>query len=316
MLKLRPSDATNLIDQDTGRDHLSVSSLSMQLNCQRRYQLHYETRLRLRQKSLPLSLGAAYALALESRDPNAGVLALEQERTIWDQSDQDKLDIDTQIVRSAAQAYLTRWPEMPAEVREFGFKVRLRNPWTGAPSRTFDLLGYVDGLYGIGPTDQHGLIENKLVSQITEVSIRRLPLDRQLAIMRYGVWRATGAEVAYVDYRFVRKPTIRQRQNETVDDFILRLRDDYIERPDFYTHEEILACSSEDLLRTEAELWVWAEQLRQARATGFWPRNTSHCADFGGCAYIPVCTGDTDAENLYEIKPRDLDEKPQEQMGS
>lgn len=306
-LRLRDPEGVNLIGVETGREHLSVTSLSALLNCQRRYQLHYETRLRLRDKPTALSLGGAYAKALEERDPTAGSRALAAERTIWSQEDQDRLEIDCAIVEACAETYLAHWPERDDELREFGFRVRLRNPWTGSPSRTFDLLGYADGLFP--SMGNWGLIENKLVGQVTQVSVKRLPLDRQLALMAYGVWRATAVPVVDVDYRFVRKPSIRQRQGETVAEFTERLREDYRTRPDFYCVEEHLVRSAEDLLRIEAELWVWADQLRQAKATGFWPRNTSHCADFGGCAYIPVCVGDPDAEHLYEIKPRS-DERP------
>jgi uncharacterized protein YukE len=186
-----------------------VSSL---LNCQRRYQLHYVTRLRPLQRPGYFSLGAAYQTSLEHMDPLAGVAALRKERTIWDQKDQDRLDIDAAIVECCASLYLAKWPERDAERREYGYKVRLRNPWTGYFSRTYDLLGYADGLYPIAwdePDAAYGLIENKLVAQVTAVSVKRLPLDRQLALACYGVWRATGIPVIHVNYRFVRKPSIQ-----------------------------------------------------------------------------------------------------------
>jgi hypothetical protein len=36
---------------------------------------------------------------------------------------------------------------MHDETREMEYLVQLRNPWTGAYSRTFDLKGYADGVW-------------------------------------------------------------------------------------------------------------------------------------------------------------------------
>jgi hypothetical protein len=39
--------------------------------------------------------------------------------------------------------------EMHDETREMEYLVQLRNPWTGAYSRTFDLKGYADGVVDV-----------------------------------------------------------------------------------------------------------------------------------------------------------------------
>ena len=58
-----------------------------------------------------------------------------------------------------------------------------------------------------------------------------------------------------------------------------------------------------DLLRIEAELWTWAEELRHARRAGVHARNTSTCGDYGGCPFIPLCVGDPDAMSLFQVRP-------------
>jgi hypothetical protein len=102
----------------------------------------------------------------------------------------------------------------PGAVKEFGYRVRLRNPYTGKLSRTFDLLGYADEWRNV--QDSHAaLVENKLVGQINAASVRKLPLDRQIALECYGTWRATGMEVREVFYRYVKKPSIKQKKDES-----------------------------------------------------------------------------------------------------
>jgi hypothetical protein len=134
--------------------------------------------------------------------------------------------------------------------------------------------------------------------------VQRLPLDRQLQLLRYGVWRATGRTVGTVHFRWVKKPSIKPRQKETIPEFCERLAADYEERPDFYAYEPPPSyITSADLLKIECELWLWSEQLRALRRQRAFDRNTSHCSDYGGCDYIPLCSGDPDAESLYRVRP-------------
>jgi hypothetical protein len=330
MPTLRPSDAENLAGQDTGREHLSHSRLNLFLACHEKYRLHYEEKLEPVGGIEALSMGSAFQKAIEFQDADVAPLMLDgwqQEEMGPDpervkaltfpfrppaepihfhtQEAEDKHRVNQAVVRAAAALYLRKWPAPQGERREFEFLVRLRNPWTGHYSRTFDLLGYADGLIGNFPR-QPGegspeLIENKLVGQVSRVMVERLPLDRQLALLRYGVWRATGRPIGTVHFRWVKKPSIKQRQKETVDEFVDRIAADYEEREDFYAYEPPPSyITAADLLRIECELWTWAEQLRQLRRQRIYDRNTSVCSDYGGCAYIPVCSGDPDALSLYQ----------------
>jgi hypothetical protein len=343
---LRPSDAENLAGVDTGRAHLSHTRLSMFLACHEKFNLHYERRLERIDKRESLEMGKAYQKAIELQHPEVGPLVLDgweptniHERdclpgvdwrpvgnvtmhgpAIWlippaeepyfhTQEAQDRHEINKAVVRAAAALYLRKWPAPVGEQREFEFLVRLRNPWTGHYSRTFDLMGYADGLVDNYEMSMSAgrpleLVENKLVGRVDSVMVQRLPLDRQLQLLRYGVWRATGRPVGTVHFRWVKKPSIKPRQKETIPEFCERLAADYEERPDFYAYEPPASyITSADLLKIECELWTWAEQLRQLRRQRIFDRNTSHCSDYGGCDFIPLCNGDPDADHLYRIRP-------------
>lgn len=307
-LRLHPSDRTNLFGQETGRDHLSHSKIATLLNCAQRFGFHYDDRLELVDTPRPLGMGRAFAHAIEHQDPAAGAQLLRDNTHVRRQEDEDRLQVDETTVKAAAALYLERWPAPTNQLREFDYLVRLRNPWTGHFSRTFDLLGRADAVMNRGQF--LALYEDKFVGQIDEKKIKRLKLDRQIALGCYGLWRATGLEVREVRYRFTRKPSIRQKKDETLPDFLERLAADYADpdRRDFYTHEEPLFRDADDLLRIEAELWVWAEKLRTARRGRLYDRNTSHCGDFGGCPFIPLCVGDPDAPALY--RERDDHDRP------
>lgn len=301
ILTLRPADLENLsgkTDEETGHDHLSYSAISTLLACQRRWGFKYAERLELIAKPLALSMGKAFHHGLEHADPVAGANVLD--RPTDDQADYDRLLKDKAIVACAVKAYLDRWGHEGN--REVEYRIRLRSPYTGAYSRTYDLLGYADGVTDHGSYLE--LHEDKLRGTIDKESVRRVALDRQVALESYALWRITGKPVRVIRYRFVRKPSIKQRQGETVGAFIERLEADYVERrDDFYLHEEQTFRSDADLLQTEAELWEWAEQLRSARHRGVYARNTDSCGDYGGCAFLSKCLGDPDADALYRQRP-------------
>lgn len=298
--ELIASDEKNLAGEETGRAHLSHSSLNAQLACQQLYGYQYVDRIQTISKRPPQRMGAAFALALETADPKAGMAYVAEHSIILSQEDEDRARIEGMIVGAAAREYLAKYGEPKPTEREYAYRVRLRNPWTGRYSQTFDLLGYADQLIDHGLTFE--LVEDKLVGSIQDVAVRRLPLDRQLALTCYGVWRATGKAVEEVRYRFTRKPSIKQKKDESIDEFLARLDTDYADRPEFYLREEPLTRTTDDLVRTEAELWMWAQQRRDADRQRVYPRNSSHCHDYGGCAFLPLCTGDPDAPSLYEPK--------------
>lgn len=299
---------------DTGREHLSHTAISTLLNCEQRYGFERVHGLELITMPRPLDMGRAFQHAIEHNRPEVGGSMLARSRRMaLTQEEEDKLRVDIAIVIAAAEAYLARWPVREGTQAEYEYLVRLRNPHTGRYSQTFDLLGYADALVDLGDTWE--LEENKLVGQISEQNVRRLPLDRQVSLACYGVWRATGKPVSRVRYRWTRKPSIRVKQGEWVGEFVKRLHDDYrTRRDDFYTHEETLYRSSEDLARIEAELWRWAEQLRAARRQGVWARNSSHCHDYGGCPFIPLCVGDPDAPALYRVNDRHVSTTKDEEV--
>lgn len=307
--ELIPSDAVNLVDQEDreGRATLSHSSLNSQLACHQKYAYEYVDKIEPISKSAGRRLGAAFAKAIEAGNPEVGVTHLEKGTIALTQEDEDRLRSDCAIVRAAAKAYLAKYGIRPEGGAEFGYRVRLRNPHTGAYSRTFDLEGYADGLVRNGSeVAQVGftLIEDKFVGQLSSVQIRRLKLDRQLALECYGIWRATGEAVTDVLYRFTRKPSIKQKKDETVEQFCARVEADYEERPEFYLHEEPIERTPDDLVRIEAELWQWADQRRAAQRAHVFPRNSSHCHDYGGCPFLPLCVGDPDAPSLFQPKTK------------
>jgi len=303
-------------DAELGRGHLSTTQIGTLLACEQRWYWDQERRLRPAVRPVALSLGAAFATAVEHGDPDRGALALMDEWLRGSEEhgsnpwvvvpSREEAMEQAAIVRGASRAYIGRYGSR--ELREQRMRVRIRNPLTGRPSVTFDLVCRVDGL----SDDASTLIEDKLVGQIPRKAgemDRRLRLDRQLTIAAYCTWRTTGVLPSEIRYRMTLKPSIRQRQNESIEGYLKRVEADYAERPDHYLAEFTATRTLEDFARLERELWRWAEQLRSARADGVWPRNTAACADFGGCRFLPLCSGEPGAAHQFverEVKTQEV----------
>lgn len=311
-LVLRPPDLVNLHGVETGRDHLSHSSIGSWNACREKYRWSRVERLVPSITRASLSTGRAFADALEHNSPDAGETALRaraaEEAALADGNPWllapavEDIDIQATIAREAARAYLLAYGAHQ-ETREVELRVRIRNPNTGYPSLTHDLVGRVDAV----TNDWSRLIEDKLVGKVDHGTVQsRLWLDRQVTIGCYLIWRATGIQVAEINYRHTLKPSIRRRQNESHEEYLQRVADDYVKRPEFYLHEETLTRTPEDFLRLEVELWDWVEQVRTAKRQGVFTRNTGHCRDFGGCEYLALCAREPGAKHQFREKEQEL----------
>jgi hypothetical protein len=307
---LRDPELVNLAGEDTGRGHLSHSSLSTLLACQQRAYWHYEQRMRPAVTKTSLALGRAFAEALEVGDPDHAYHVVtseaEAERAAANGSpwivvpDEQDVEVGAQIAREAARCYLNQYGTHDG-TRELELRARIRNPAeNGRYSLTHDLVGRVDSV----DLDAGLLIEDKLVGQVDRKRLaQRLRLDRQVSIGCYLIWRTTGVEIERVDYRVTLKPAIRLRKGETHDEYLVRIAAEYATRPEHYLISEPVTRSTDDYLRLEQELWRWAETVRDARRDGVWPRNTGACMDFGGCQFLALCSREPGAELQYRQEP-------------
>jgi hypothetical protein len=223
--------------------------------------------------------------------------------------------------RELMRGYDARWGEEPYTVLavEVEFSTDLRNPETGAASRTFRLAGKLDAL-ALDAIGRPLIVEHKTTSEdIADGSEywRRLQLDPQVSTYYEGA-RALGHEPAGCLYDVVHKPTIRPYQatpfdarkytkatkdkpaalyanqhetDEQPEDFAARLREHIIENVDRYYRRGIVVRLEEDERDAAFDRWQTAAAIREARRAGRWPRNPDACSRYGRtCTFFPVCT--------------------------
>lgn len=279
---------------------LTYSRIKLRKNCPCAEHFRYDECLSLRNKKSALQLGSAVHKGLETNSIDEALCTFENIFPI-SQEEQDKLDITKATCKAMLQGYFSKygyWNENT--IKEYEFKIPIVNPKTKAKSRTFVLAGKVDAITQID--GQYWLIEYKTASQINADYFNRLDLDEQISLYMYAVQRAMNIKPVGIIYRVLRKPTIKQRKNETVEQFCSRLEEDYINRPDFYFFEGKFYRDEVATKQFERELWAFTKQKLYETNNNIHYKNASRCLDFGACEYFALCTKQPDAELLYEIK--------------
>jgi len=237
--------------------------------------------------------------------------------------------------RALIIGYFARWREvddagpLPVAV-EAEFRAPLRNPETGAPSRTYQRGGKLDVLFA----DHY--MEHKTTSEeigVGSVYWKRLTLDAQISTYFEGA-SALGVDAQRCVYDVVRKPGLRPSQVPILDEHGCKIvlnangervrtakgrfretasaADGYVLQTRTETPEEyesrIIADIAEnvnryyqrgDVVRFESELeeaefdvWHLTRSMRESELAGRYPRNPDACERYGRtCVYFDVCCG-------------------------
>ena len=154
---------------------LTFSRIKARKNCPMAEHIRYDLELVPRNKKKSLGLGSAIHLGLETDDIDKavgyfdGVFPDSQEEA-------NELEVQRATVRAMLTGYFARFGKWGEEtIRELSFDIPIRNPKTGAVSRSFRLQGKIDAITVIdGKT---WLVEYKTASQINKGYFERVSLD-------------------------------------------------------------------------------------------------------------------------------------------
>ena len=144
------------------------------------------------------------------------------------------------------------------------------------------------------------LVEGKTAKNPNNEYFRRLKFDLQINGYADALHDLEGRYPRECYYTVFRKPQIRQRKNETPSEFYVRLKQDLIDRQDwyyiFYKHlfgKGAIKAVMQDIEWTTFDLaakydYLTTEQLLQPEN---WPRSGSQlqCFTYGTCPYFALC---------------------------
>lgn len=156
---------------------------------------------------------------------------------------------------------------------------------------TIPVRGKLDGRYRRGSRRRLWVVDHKSKGEINENAIaNRLALDLQSMLYLWAVRQLTGEIPAGMIYNVMRRPQLRRKKAETIQEFCSRIYHDIEERTDFYYVRFEAAFDPSDF-----ELWEkeFHHMMKQALS---WSRGEYHyrfspaCeSKYGTCEYLGLC---------------------------
>jgi hypothetical protein len=303
-----------------GKD-LTNSARSTFMNCRRKYQYSYVLGLAPRKPSIPFLVGGLYHDALD-RAYTSGAIDIDEEQIIARKAcekaskaqgltgeESDKIWVQSTIVVGLLKGYekqwfkqdIKRWEVIQAEG---AFDVAMPGGWR--------YRGKTDLVVRDKKTKRVKLVEHKTTSRLDAGYVAKLPLDNQ--ILGY-IWAKNQEKLGIkeVVYNVARKPGIRLKQNESLDQFAKRIIDEYSLNTAAYYYRETLTFDPKDVDRFKDELFRFMEEVDRAQTQGYYSQNTTQCTVMGVCPFMKLCLEgvNDDALALYRIKERAHEELPE-----
>ena len=275
----------------------TVSRLKCWQTCFMKEGLRYRDCLAPKRKRNSLYIGSAIHKGIETWDIDEAIKTL---ITAFpkDQNEADEQDIATATVEALLTNYFQLYKPFEDHQPEKLFDMPMMAP--NGRSRKYRIAGKIDDL--VFQNGRYWIVEYKTTSRLDANYIDRLYLDSQITMYMYAMERL-GYDVAGVIYRIIRKPVLRRGKNESIEQFKERLTRDIADRTDFYFEEHKLYRSRNDIKTFEKMLYKEATLAENLTKAGCNFQHSVACNMYGGCEYLPLCTGEIGAIDNYEKRP-------------
>lgn len=227
-------------------------------------------------------------------------------------------DYDMARAETLIRGYDARWAaaeDVEVLAVEVQFQTPLRNPLNGRASRTYELAGKLDAIVLSHNDGQVYIVEHKTSSADIGPGSQyweQLRIDAQISTYFAGA-RALGYEPVGCLYDVIGKPRhaplkatpeenrkytktgalyANQRAvDESADEYALRLTEAICAEPDRFYRRGLVVRLADEEREAAWDAWQTARLMREARASGIYPRNVSSCERYWGmCPYFAVCT--------------------------
>lgn len=234
-----------------------------------------------------LSMGKAFHVGIEKCSSDAALEYMEQDEYFMSEEG----ETDKVIVLAMVDAFLQKFPEAKTWEHELYL--------TGNMVKDNDFQLYIDGLEK--HDDGYYIIELKTASRIDETYINKLDFNDQIS-RYYYIAEQNGYKIKGIKYYVVKKPQLRQKQSESVEQFRQRLVERIMEEDSIYyaeinrTPEQIKECIDD----TKYDIETIEKTTR-------YTKNLTACSCYGNCPYINLCRGLEDAELLFDRKEDEED---------
>lgn len=231
---------------------VSISRINDFIACRRKYYFKHIEKLREFDEPLPLVEGKSYHQKLEQ---------------IYKTGTFDTTGDRTDAMAMAYAKYL--YPYVKIEKVEKKFEM---------PLGKHTLRGYIDGVSNSGAVVEHKTTSSKADGNF----FYNLFWSNQA----YAYLLAT--ETNEIVYTAIQKPTIRQKMNESIEEYIDRCVEWYDVDTDCKIKSESVLFTQDDIDNKKQELISIADEMEREDACLY--RNPMHCTNWGrNCEYESIC---------------------------
>lgn len=250
---------------------LSVSGADTWQTCNRKYYYKYELRREPKAKSPELVFGSAWHSLRDGSNDCQGLEGAELVK-----------------LRVLNRCYQTHYAEQPLELsaREEEFEL----PSFNGIGLDIDILvcGRIDGR---GPSC---LVEYKTTSSYIDPGSmywERILDDRQIQVYLGAMW-SLGHTYNDVLYDVARKPTIKRKTKESLEDFEKRLTEVIMSEPDAYFQRRTFTFTEQQVADTWQDMHSVACQIPGIDEVKLYPKSPKSCYAYGrACEYLATCRG-------------------------
>ena len=235
--------------------------------------------------STSLILGKAFHRGIELGDVNELEKELDNNNDFLDEG----AETNKVIVLAMVEAFFNKFPHHnEGDVKH---EVEIKTSFGGN-----EFIMYADAL--VEEPDGFILREYKTASRIDDIYVNKLEFNDQISRYCLAIQQQFGKKVKKIEYYVAKKPLLRQKNGETLEQFRERLVEKITEDEESIQYFELTRTKKQ--LDEELEDLVY--DIETINNTKRYTKNLSACSCYGKCPYLNLCMKEKDAELLYEVK--------------
>jgi len=278
------------------------------LTCRRKFYLSFVEGYKLKTQPNYINIGSVFAKSVyylhKGKDIGfcmAYIEKLQEElaKKATNQSQIEEANTNCVILQAMLNGYEKRFDH--SQITEI--EPEYRSEFLFPQNKNFKYVCRLDGKAKVD--EQNWIMELKTTAQINRNLVKQLPTNFQINSYWISLLK-NGYDVTGVWYRFIQKPSIRQKKTETLTQFQKRIMFDYIDRPDHYFYEDTLMFDKNVVKQFEEGLYQVFDDILRCYATNAWYqegvgffRGETNCSN---CWFLNYCYNPTEEtlETYYE----------------
>lgn len=267
----------------------SHSRINCFKECAKKYEYKYIDNLEPIDDNKALNIGKAFHRGIELNSVNDLAKELDEDEYFSD----EKNETNKIIALAMVESFLKKFPNH--NEGNIQHEVHIETNICGNEK---DFQIYADAIKEV----EEGLIlrEYKTTSKIDDLYLDKLEFNDQISRYCYVIEKEYKKPVIAIEYYIAKKPLLRQKQNETIEQYRNRLVERLME------DNNIVSIT---LQRTKEDIEDAYEDLKydinNIKNTKRFTKNLSNCSVYGGCPYMNLCCKRKDSMLLYKQRKED-----------